>query len=595
MFKKRLLLLFGFLGLCLLGLTAVPAQPLFAADSTWQAKYFNTKNLTGDPVVTRQEANIDHDWGHGAPVSGVNQDNFSVRWKRTVNVTAGSYRFTATMDDGMRVWVDNTLIIDSWNDSQQHTVTADVYLNGGDRVIKVEYYDAGGQAVAKLSWAPIGGSAPVPISNWKGEYFNNMALSGSPVLVRDDASVDFNWGGGSPQWGTVSSDQFSVRWTRNLALDGGRYRFYVTADDGARLWVNGRLLVDQWHDGGQTTYTGEIDLPGGAIPVQLEYFENSGGSIVKLEWLKVGGGSSGQWSGQYFNNTNLSGTPALTRSDANINFTWGNGSPANGINADNFSVRWTGSLNLAAGRYRFSVTSDDGVRVWVNNQQVINNWSDHQPQNVTGEITLPGGSVPVVVEYYEHVGGAKIQFSWSVVSSTTPAPAPAPVSGTGTVISSLLNVRTGPGVQYNVLHVLSYGQTVNLTGYRSADANWVQIHWNNSTAWVSGKPYYLQANVTVANLPVWQGTPPATGGPSPTPTTGPTATIGRVYYLNMRTGPGMNYTIIKAMPAGTVVQLLGRNASSSWAKVRLTDGSVGWMSGSYLLGSTPISALPLTN
>ena len=574
------------------------SHPVQAANTTWTASYFNNKNLSGTAVLTQQETAINYDWAGGTPTPLVNKDSFSVRWTRTLNVpTAGTYRFTATTDDGMRVWVDNAILIDSWYDSQVHSLSADVYLPAGDHQLKVEYYEAGGQAVAKVNWIATANPNPAPIVNWKGEYYNNMTLTGTPALTRDDTTVDFDWGVGSPDSSKVTSDGFSARWTRSLTLTEGKYRFYVTADDGVRLWVNGRMLVDQWHDAGLTTYSAEIDLPGGGVPVQLDYFENVGGAVAKLSWIKLSDGA--KWRGEYFNNTTLTGAPILTRDDALVNFNWGVGSPAATVNADNFSARWTRSLNLTAGTYRFTATSDDGVRIYVNGQLVVNGWSDHQPQTFTGDITVAGGSVPVIVEYYDRTGGAQVAMTWSVINNTpaptpnpNPAPNPSPTTGTGTVVSPLLNVRTGPGIQNSILHTLTKGNTVTLTGYRSADANWVQINWNNSTAWVSGKSYYLQTSVPVTNLAVWSGSPST----PTTPTTGNgKATISGVYYLNMRQGPGVGNAVIKAMPAGTVVTLLGRNVNSSWLKVQLTDGTIGWMSAAYLSTTTPLSSLSVTN
>ena len=102
-------------------LALVPANPLLAADSSWQATYWNNKTLTGTAVLQRNENELNHDWGDGSPDLIVNIDNFSARWTRSINFpTSSAYRFTATMDDGMRVYVDNVLIIDSWTDSQVH-------------------------------------------------------------------------------------------------------------------------------------------------------------------------------------------------------------------------------------------------------------------------------------------------------------------------------------------------------------------------------------------------------------------------------------------------------------------------------------------
>ncbi len=573
--------------------TAVTSQ---AADSKWDAKYWNNKNLSGDPVLQRAESTLDYNWGKDSPAPGiVNKNDFSVRWRRVVNFSAGTYRFTATTDDGMRVWVDEVLIIDSWWDSQARIVSNDVYLNAGDHEVKVKYFEASGDAVAKLSWTPISGTPGTPIANWKGEYYSTMSLSGSPVLVRDDPSISFDWGVGSPS-SAVPADRFSVRWTRSLSLDPGRYRFAVTADDGVRLWVNGQLLVDQWHDSYAGTYSAAIDLPGGLIPIKMEYYENVGGALANLGWTKTGGTVTvTNWRGEYFNNKTLSGSPILVRDDAQLNFNWGTGSPAPGIVvADGFSVRWNRSLYLTGGRYRFTATSDDGMRVWVNNQQLISAWHDHTPAAQSGEIDLPTGTAHVQVEYYENSGGAQAQLTWTQVQSV-PQPPPPSGQGTGTVQSQFLNVRHGPGLQYGIITQLVRNQNVSLAGYRSAVGTWVMINWDNGTAWVSGLPGYLWTSVPVNNLPVWQGTVPNTGGSTTPNTSEPAGTVVNASYLNVRTGPGTTYGVLTAMPRGTVVSLLGRNAAATWAKVRLVDGTIGWMSGAYLLESVPIGTLPIVS
>jgi uncharacterized protein YgiM (DUF1202 family) len=156
------------------------------------------------------------------------------------------------------------------------------------------------------------------------------------------------------------------------------------------------------------------------------------------------------------------------------------------------------------------------------------------------------------------------------------------------VVQSLkLNVRYGPGLQYGVITQLVKNQTVTLAGYRTADNHWVMINWDGGTAWVSGLPGYLWTSVPVSSLTVWTGTVPGTGGP------GPTGKVAYCNYLNVRTGPGATYSVIKAVPAGTIVSLLGRNAPSSWAKVQLADGTVGWMSATYLIESVPLNTLPV--
>ena len=124
--------------------------------------------------------------------------------------------------------------------------------------------------------------------------------------------------------------------------------------------------------------------------------------------------ANGGLLGSYFNNLTLTGTPALVRTEA-VNFDWGSGAPGAGIGADNFSARWTGSvLAASSGSYRLRTRSDDGVRLWINNVQVINNWTDHSPTNNTsGTINLVAGQrYSVRLEYYERGGGAVMQMLW---------------------------------------------------------------------------------------------------------------------------------------------------------------------------------------
>jgi hypothetical protein len=276
--------------LCLLVASLLEASvPHAYAEEPWQAKYWNNKNLAGDPVLVRQESEINYDWGDGSP-GGVHNDEFSARWKRTLNVSPGSYRFTATMDDGMRVWVDNNLIIDSWSNSQAHSVSAMANLGAGDHQVKVEYYEDGGKAVAKLRIDPAGSNN---IQNWRGEYFNNQSLSGTAALVRNDDRIDFDWGGGSPASGVIGADNFSVRWTRAIDLEPGRYRWTTTTDDGVRLWVNGRLIIDKWFDQSAGSVSAETDVPGGLTDVRMEYYENAGGAVARLGRAQISNSTSG--------------------------------------------------------------------------------------------------------------------------------------------------------------------------------------------------------------------------------------------------------------------------------------------------------------
>jgi hypothetical protein len=370
MMFKRVLFVIAIVAV-LLGPSAALAQGPISpnhSDPSWQASYWNNVTLSGSPVLQRDETDLNYNWGYGSPDSTVVVDNFSARWTRYLYMEqAGTYRFTVTSDDGVRVFVDDVKIIDGWWDHAAQTFTADRTLSAGHHLARVEFYERGGVAVCQFSWTSV-----IPITNWRGEYYNNKALSGSPVLVRDDANINFNWGTASPAPGVVNPDQFSVRWTRNVSLGAGSYRFAMTIDDGGRLWVNNHLLIDQWSDHGRTTFYGSIYLSGGSVPIKMEFYENLGVAEAWLSWSTepghgevivddkdagfVKGGSSSGWHIAYEGNA---GRLYWTKNNDYVrpNYNW---------------ARWYPSLT--AGKYEVFVyiperyTTTAKARYWVSHR-----------------------------------------------------------------------------------------------------------------------------------------------------------------------------------------------------------------------------------
>jgi hypothetical protein len=129
----------------------------------YTAQYFNNTTLSGTPVITRKDPKIGFDWGPGSPDGGtadaIHADQFSARWPKTENMAAGTYTFTATGDDGIRLWVDGgTPLIDKWFDQGPTTYKTTKTLGAGNHTIKFEYYENGGGAVARMGYermAPI--------------------------------------------------------------------------------------------------------------------------------------------------------------------------------------------------------------------------------------------------------------------------------------------------------------------------------------------------------------------------------------------------------------------------------------------------------
>ena len=118
----------------------------------------------------------------------------------------------------------------------------------------------------------------------KGEYFNNMKLSGEPVVTRIDPNIDFSFGTKSPASG-IPEDQFSVRWTGKIIPPDTVHHIGTSCDDGSRLYIDGKLVIDDWHDHGERPISKEVELlPGKEYDIVFEYYDNALGAVARLTW-----------------------------------------------------------------------------------------------------------------------------------------------------------------------------------------------------------------------------------------------------------------------------------------------------------------------
>ncbi len=273
----------------------------------------------------------------------------------------------------------------------------------------------------------------------RGEYYDNIDFT-NLLVTRTDPTVNFNWGTGSPD-PKIAPDTFSVRWTGQiLAPTTGTYRFFTTSDDGSRLFINGQEVVSNYRDQAATERSGTIALVAGQrYNLQLEYYERGGLASSQLAWSAPGitkqivpqsqlfsttpppppSGSGSGLRGEYYDNIDFTNLK-ITRTDATVNYNWGNGSPDSTIAPDTFSVRWTGQIQpLYSDTYTFFTNTDDGVRLFVNGQQVINSFVDQAATERRGTIALQAGQkYDIRMEYYERGGLASAQLGWFSANQT---------------------------------------------------------------------------------------------------------------------------------------------------------------------------------
>lgn len=145
-----------------------------------------------------------------------------------------------------------------------------------------------GTTLTEVSVVPVPTSAlrePGGKPGLSAEYFANKNLDGTPALKRVDESVNFDWGMSKPA-PELPADDFSARWTGRLTPTvSGKYRFGAIADDGVRVYLEGKLIAEDWTEHAPTTVTAEVTLQAGkSYDVKMEYYESQIGAVARLVW-----------------------------------------------------------------------------------------------------------------------------------------------------------------------------------------------------------------------------------------------------------------------------------------------------------------------
>ncbi len=465
-------------------------QPALAQTPTWIAYYFNNGTLEGTPFLTRQDPNVAFNWGVNPPISGMNADNFSVRWATDVALNAGTYRFYALADDNIRVIFNFGLtpVIDTFASGPVgQVVSADVNVPAnGVYHIQVDYRELTDNAFAYVSYAnlatnPQGPGFPVPgatgggtgslpptvaTAPWTGQYYANGSLLGDPAAILTETSPTHNWGSGAPL-PNVPADNFSARWTSVQNLTGGNYTIAARADDSVRVYVNGVLVINQGGATGQTN-TATLQLPAGGNTFQVEY-----GELTLDAYLEFS---------VYFTN-NPGGAqptqaPVLTGAIATVS--------AFRLNVRDFPSATGSNVVTRINRFeQYQIVGRTNDSVWYQIQLAngATGW-------VSGRfITITNGfNIPVTTP--------------GTTVSPTVTPVPAQTSGIiGTATPYTVNIRSGAGTQFGRIGRIVAGAQATVIG-RNAASQWYQVNFNGIVGWVSAQYFVLPAGTNVNSIPV---------------------------------------------------------------------------------------------
>lgn len=280
-----------------------------------------------------------------------------------------------------------------------------------------------------------------PASGWNQVFFRDNTL-GSQCGTRTETDVYMfrdSDGGWSPPSGCPSYDSaWSVRMDRyDTYFQGGDYLFGMFYDDAARLYIDDVLRIDGWT--GSQHYEGYYISPGNHH-LRLEYKNNAGHAIIQLWWQGPGALPSNnqtqdpqQWWASYWGNRNQWEDSVGRRNEGTgfLDHNWGDGSPGFGLPSDQFSTRYERTVFFSCGTYNFQLSSDDGSRLWIDNNLIpeFNHWVTNV-WSTQLNIPLTAGNHKIQVDHFENGGGASIHFSWNLVNEcpvlpeVTPNPAP---------------------------------------------------------------------------------------------------------------------------------------------------------------------------
>lgn len=265
----------------------------------FNTKYYNNTGCSGSPAVENSTNSINYDWGTGSPVSGVNADNFCVEFESTtINFPDmggnNQYTFFILADDGFRLYVDNNLVLDKWLAQSPHQYSVTMNMTPGTHAIRLRYYEAGGGAVVRMSWMPGFGMV--------GQYFDNIIgsvepppipMDDDPFINRPDPTIQFDWETYSPldtrEGPRFYEDTFSALWEGYIYTPNCQTtvpaQFGTLSDDGVILKIDNQVVINQWNDHGATQHYGYKVMCTGTHPVELRYYENGGGAVIKLTGL----------------------------------------------------------------------------------------------------------------------------------------------------------------------------------------------------------------------------------------------------------------------------------------------------------------------
>ncbi|PTR48445.1 PA14 domain-containing protein [Geobacillus thermodenitrificans] len=255
-------------------------------------------------------------------------------------------------------------------------------------------------------------------TEWTAEFYQGRSQFLGTPIKKAVSGIHFNWGYSSPLLPSFPRDQFTVKFRQTLRTDGGTDYFVQTyADDGIRVKRDGEIVLDRW-----TNSAGRIDralltgLSVGDHSLEVDYYENGGKATVFADVVPLG-----HWLAYYYGNRELEGDPVNARviepqSNGKLYEDHGYDAPMAGVGANDFSARYVTAKRLPAGEYVLRTRADDGIRVYIDGNLVLDRWTTSNYQEDAVKIHLDDDAETrdvhwIEVQYFEKGGRSRLYVS----------------------------------------------------------------------------------------------------------------------------------------------------------------------------------------
>jgi murein DD-endopeptidase MepM/ murein hydrolase activator NlpD len=511
----------------LTGITAGQPVKVNLNSSAFDAYLQIINESTGTVVIQNDDANGTNSEVTFTPQSGV---NYLVRVTSYQSNATGTYSIVTSSSTST---TKPTVSLTTTDGSAAETTSGQIANPGQFTVTRtgvttnplLVYYTTGGTATKGTDYQNIIGSVTIPAGSTTApipiNVIDDTLVEGSETaIVNLSTNTNYNLGTTSGTVTITDNDIAATKPTVSLTTTDGSAAETISgqiANPGqftvTRTGVTTNPLLVYYTTSGTATkgtdyqnIIGSVTIPAGSttatIPINViddTLVESSETAIVNLSTntnynLGTTSGTvtiadndatipTTSWKAEYFNNISLSGTPVFTENlgsgSGGFNKNWGSGSPASSVPVDNFSARMTTQRYLAPGLYHIKTNSDDGARVSINNQSVIDRWIPGAGLN-SGYFYSTGGNYPVKVEYLEYHGGASIDFS--ITPATKFRDAVDTLTQWNSIVYSWNSSQGTPPTNFwegdinnpNAIGAINLGSNTRSDGKKGINVNWGQ-------------------------------------------------------------------------------------------------------------------------